>query len=258
MECSIRKLKDYLPTFYHNILPDKVLSKPLGEIDKCTNCIMACGEKPRYNEKTKCCTYYPFIPNYMVGNILLNNEVEAQKIRSYIETKKYILPIGLCVPEGYQHLQGEYKSLGFGKDESLLCQFYDEGNCNIWNQRNSECLSFQCYSSYGQKGFDMWKVLGDLIYELEIYIANSMMTAHQFPEQMIEDSIKYIKYEHFSKKTKDKYFLSEEEWGEHWVKHSDSVAQYFISCYKKSTDLDLTSFVSGLSDYKKLNELLSQ
>jgi len=103
----------------------------------------------------------------------------------------------------------------------------------------------------------VWQDLGGLIYELEVYIAKGMMSTHQFPEQMIEDSIKLIKSEHFSNKTKNKYFLSDEEWAEHWVKHSGSVAHYFISCYKKSTELDLTSFISGLSDYKKLNQLLS-
>ena len=255
VEFSIQKLKNYLPNFYNDILPKDLMGKSWQEIDKCSNCIMACGDKPSYSEKNKCCTYYPFIPNFMLGNILHNNKKVAPQILSYIQAKQYVLPIGFCAPESYQFKSRDENNIGFGKDESLLCPFYDRGACNIWDQRNSECISFQCYSSYGETGLKFWQVLGDLIYELELHISKAMMKEHGFPESDINGSIKYINYKQFSKMREDKSTLSTEEWAKHWVNHSEDVAQYFISCYKKSLQLDLKEFALGLPDYIKLNEL---
>ncbi len=257
MEGVIQQIRSYLPQFYKDKLPEELLNTPWEEINKCSSCIMTCGDNPKYNKVTKCCTYYPFIPNYMVGNILVNNKLKAHIVLEYINSKKFTLPVGLCTPEDYQLKYVTKKDWEFGNNEELQCPFYDSGDCTVWDQRSAECLSFQCYSSYGSKGLKMWKYLGDLVYEIEIHLSQKMMTAHNFPEQAVAKSIEFIKYEHYSPKRKDKHYLTDKEWSEYWLNHSEDVAEYYISCYKKSLELDLKPFITKLSDYSKVMSILN-
>lgn len=244
-------MRDQLPGFYEKILPEILLDKKWKEIDKCQSCIMACGENSVYSSKTKCCTYYPFIPNYMLGCILSKNEKASIKIKNYIELKKYILPIGLCAPESYQYKYTHKVKADFGNNISLLCPFYENGGCQVWAQRNSECISFQCYSSYGERGLRFWQLLGDYLNALEMYMTRNLLIKMGYGTVKIDMCFNLIKIKKFDKSSGSKMVLTEVEMKNYW-QGLLTPADFFIKCFDEFDYKAAQSFINKKIDLKKL------
>ncbi len=144
----------------------------LSESLDCVNCEMSCGVKAVYKPDLKCCTYHPFLPNYLVGGVLAEGDSYAQaQIKKQIKELKFITPMGIVAPEAYQFKFSYKKVEDYGNDESLLCPYYDQGSCSVWQFRSSECQQFHCRSDYGHKGLSFWKEFGESLYDVEILCA---------------------------------------------------------------------------------------
>lgn len=155
----------YFPDIYKDILPSFFNQTTDKEnIADCNNCIMLSDTenmqgREYFSKISKCCTYQPNIPNYLVGNILKYGNPEGKKlIREYIGNGVGVSPKGLTAGETYKLLYEKGKKFAFGKSEKLICPFYDKekGNCNIWNARPAVCSTFFCRHNKGYKGEDFW------------------------------------------------------------------------------------------------------
>lgn len=168
-----QRIIDSFPSLYHSFFPaffDK--SIPTEVFSNCNSCSMVCSSKEKiptlamkpFNEKTKCCTYFPRIPNYLVGAILnddnstlLNGQI---RIKNIIEKKISVIPRGIFGPKIYEQVYPEAKKNGFGQSEALLCPYYEKeaGSCSIWKYRNSACSTYFCKYTASNKGKEFWLI----------------------------------------------------------------------------------------------------
>lgn len=180
-------IKNKLSQVYHSLLSPDILEIGIPEeryadCSKCHHCL----SKNNPLHHTKCCVYYPVIPNYMIGAILNAPELqEGQKrIKKIIKEKLGVTPYGIIPPVKHNKVykaEVEYKQLGVIKQEvanSLLCPFYDNGGCSIWSHRTELCSTFFCISSGGQKGKEFWgtfhRYFTAIEYKLSLYALQKM------------------------------------------------------------------------------------
>ena len=162
-----------LPPLYRSWMDqafgEPILSEPRAD---CSNCVMCVTpQKPAvndysFNPNTKCCSYHPTLPNYLIGAALADNDPnfagsKEQFIRGVLAAK--ISPMGINPPDVTQLL---FKWKPFGKFERLLCPFYvpqDGGLCAIWKYRNARCSTWFCKHSRGKVGFAFWNALDEML-----------------------------------------------------------------------------------------------
>jgi Fe-S-cluster containining protein len=160
-------LASFLPSIYRNFLPSLMGGTIADEPQAtCDNCAM-CGEKAAalldrkaaFNPNTKCCTYHPRLPNYLVGAVLADSQMkDAHAIfRRLINQHQGVYPWGIIPDKKYDVLFTLSKG-SFGKSEELLCPYFqrESGFCAIWKHREAICSTFFCKHSEGKKGHDFW------------------------------------------------------------------------------------------------------
>lgn len=108
-------------------------------------------DKGPFLNHLKCCTYFPYLPNFSLGALTEEkmNEALPQGI---------LLPVGLFPSPGQQNLIEELGAEGFGRKVELLCPFFSakENQCSIWAQRPGVCTSYFCKSDLGKSGLSFW------------------------------------------------------------------------------------------------------
>lgn len=191
----VQKLKTYLPTFYADILPHEVLALPIQETKATCE---ACIEVPKYENNLKCCTFHPFLPNYLVGQILEDQKKTptfiSKTLQHKISNREYVLPLGVVAPVRYQVDFNANKSKGFGKNQDWLCPYYDlsQNRCGVWRNRGSVCTTFYCHSSKGAKGKKFWKEALDYLSYVEMALAEEALVYLDFSPRQISDLLDYI------------------------------------------------------------------
>jgi len=151
-----------LPDFFHNTINDEALAT-------CANCYKCpkSGEalepdKKYFSPDVKCCTFYPEIPNYLVGAILSDDNPAYDEGRSRIEERisKHIgvTPHGLLRPLEYNERYIKNDS-GFGTDKTLLCPYFnsEEKKCSIWVIRPPICSTWFCVYIGYDHGDEFWR-----------------------------------------------------------------------------------------------------
>jgi hypothetical protein len=167
------RLLDSLPQLYQRLLP-ALFQKDVPAETKatCASCAMvegAChdavesvdGARRFYRPDTKCCTFHPRLPNYLVGAVLADESPAMAEGKRRIEARVTsgigATPLWLRPPPKYDLL---YKSArrAFGRSPSLLCPYYERGagNCTIWRYRDAVCSTFFCKYAEGADGRAMW------------------------------------------------------------------------------------------------------
>ncbi len=161
---------------------DELLSAPIPRETEatCDDCAMCGDEAPRgamFDPRSKCCTYLPDIPNFLVGRILdgPTSKKGRATVVARLDAKIAVTPLGLRIPKPYgllyRHAQ---KSEGFGRTPSLLCQHYLEaeaGTCGIWENRTSICSTWFCKHVRGAIGYEFWRSLEPLLSAIERALA---------------------------------------------------------------------------------------
>ncbi|MBN2682439.1 MAG: hypothetical protein JXR58_08010 [Bacteroidales bacterium] len=160
----MRQIKTYLPEIYQNLFPEFFYKEIKKEtIATCDNCIMLEGNNPIKNmsfylKETKCCTFFPFIPNYMVGLILKEGSEYGQAaVRKLISERVGISPKGISPGKKYQLDFELSREKGFGQNLSLKCPFLDSDvDCSIWEARGAVCATYFCRNVCGYDGEQFW------------------------------------------------------------------------------------------------------
>lgn len=163
-----------LPPLYADWISD-LLRGPIPEETEatCQDCAM-CNRNGKnkseifFNPDTKCCTFMPHLPNFLVGRILSDPESKVQ-----FPSECIVTPLGVNPPKWYTALYIE-SAENFGMDANLRCPFYvDEANgiCGIRNHRNSRCATYFCKFKRGSVGVIFWKYLDQLLSRIEKSLA---------------------------------------------------------------------------------------
>jgi len=157
---------------------EELLGAPLPEEPRatCDHCAMlpAAGERPsthHFNPSTKCCTYFPALPNFLVGRILEDDRAAEgrRRVTALIERRSGVSPIGLL-----PHREPASRPASFGRAANLRCPYYLDGpagSCSIWTQRNGVCLSFFCKHSRGAAGLRFRRATERLLHYTERQLA---------------------------------------------------------------------------------------
>lgn len=172
-----------LPPLYASWMT-QVLSGPLPEETKatCQQCAM-CPPAPGvaapalasafFNPQTKCCTYLPRLPNFLVGHILADNTSDLREGRASVEQRIQrrvaVTPLGLEKDTLFRLLYRAGNTATFGKSRTLRCPHYLEegGRCGIWRYRESTCLTWFCKYERGAVGLRFWHTLRQLLWTVE-------------------------------------------------------------------------------------------
>jgi hypothetical protein len=127
-----------------------------------------------FHAETKCCTYTPELPNFLVGRILDDPDPALAPGRTSVErridARVGVLPTGLGRPPVQALLYQHGWAAGFGHAASLRCPHYRAdagGACGIWRHRNGVCSTWFCKHGRGATGQRFWQALEQLLATIE-------------------------------------------------------------------------------------------
>lgn len=145
----------------------------------CDDCAMCAPEGALedgtmyFSPRTKCCTYLPRLPNYLVGRALEDRDFAFSVGRATLEKRVAsgveVTPLGVGQSRAFETLYYA-GSHGFGRAESMRCPHYLEeagGRCGIWRHRNSVCATWFCKFERGAVGENFWNRVRNLLLAVE-------------------------------------------------------------------------------------------
>jgi hypothetical protein len=195
------KLGLQLPRLYKDFIPSSIWELDLVEVKaNCNHCYMAhhkTRNKKRFDEKLKCCTYYPMMPNFLVGALLQDPATSLQGravFREHIEKRRFSLPIGMLAPVQYQVMYKKSREENFGLNKDWLCPYFDrvQNNCSIWRNRGAVCTSFFCVSDYGDSGKKFWSGLEDYLTYVEMALLEEALVRLDFSPRQISEQMEFL------------------------------------------------------------------
>ncbi len=178
---------EVLPPLYARWV-DQLLRQPLPleTLSPCSDCVMCKpasvvprpASRGQFNPVTKCCTYMPTIPNYLIGAVLVDDDPAAVEGRltllKRLDAGVGVGPLGATMTPVYRLLyqHGEHKA--FGQATSMRCPHYldrEGGQCGIWRHRNSVCSTYFCTLERGLVGQAFWKEMKSLLETIEMSLS---------------------------------------------------------------------------------------
>lgn len=130
-----------------------------------------------FHPQTKCCTYLPRLPNFLVGRILADETTEMQAGRASVEQRirkaSAATPLGLSPDSSFMLLYRASRGTAFGKSPALRCPHYleDGGLCGIWRHRDATCTTWFCKYVRGAVGLRFWQMLRQFLATIEENLA---------------------------------------------------------------------------------------
>ena len=151
----------------------------------CHDCVM-CGDRAesegvapelRFDAEVKCCSFYPRLPNYLVGAILDDPTTDARfglaVIRRRVRAREAATPLGLFVSPAEARRYDQMRGAGaFGRVRDVRCPFLtDETRCGIWQNRNGVCATYFCRHDDRAQGHRLWESVLALVNRIERALA---------------------------------------------------------------------------------------
>ena len=192
-----------LPHLYRLFLPKLLWEHVPREVfATCSDCSMCLkeGQQPQEKERyfdpnVKCCTYFPTLPNYLVGALLSDGEPYweegRRRVREKIRTRIGVTPRGIAPLKKDSLLYGHSKTNGFGKSRSLLCPYYHQeaGGCTVWPFREAVCSTYFCKTATGKSGERFWTSVRDFLLQVEQSLVTYVLLQCDYdPEDVVSSS----------------------------------------------------------------------
>jgi hypothetical protein len=131
-----------------------------------------------FHVETKCCTHVPLIPNFLVGNLLADDDPAMAAGRASVEARvasgQAVWPIGLGRTAAQNALYRETLAPNetlFGRERSMRCPHYIAGDCGIWKHRPAMCATWFCKHERGAAGLGFWQSVRSLFEVVERALA---------------------------------------------------------------------------------------
>jgi hypothetical protein len=194
------RLIDALPQLYRTRVAS-VLERDIPEETKatCSDCAMCDqsravpsidGVSRLFRPDTKCCTYHPKLPNFLVGALLDDPSPQMaegqRRVRERIERRIGTSPQWIRPPAAYALLYEKAKG-AFGKTAALRCPYFEQasGGCTIWAHREAVCSTYFCRYEKGEDGQAMWSQVKSYLALLELQLSrHAVYTLH--PEYVLQ------------------------------------------------------------------------
>jgi Fe-S-cluster containining protein len=165
-------LRSRLPPVYGHLLPaifdEPAVHEPRATCESCQMCdhgtVPAELEASFFRPDTKCCTYHPSLPNYLVGAILTDESPELaegnKRVLDQIGKRLGVTPQRLTPSKKWTHLYRASMDSSFGRSLLLRCPYLDDAErCSIWQHREAVCTTYFCKFDRGLAGAQFWQAL---------------------------------------------------------------------------------------------------
>lgn len=140
-----------------------------------------------------CCTFYPELPNFLVGQVLARvpaTEVPSSEshatsqddgaehalavVRARIRARVRCTPFGIQPTASAEKIHTDPFNSIFGRDESFRCPYQRTADkaCTIWGQRNSVCSTWFCRFERGTFSAEAWAAVKHLLSEVETSLSS--------------------------------------------------------------------------------------
>jgi len=247
------QLRDKISGIYEGKISKKVLdiSLPEEKFANCSECFH-CIHPQSASYNTKCCTYHPHIPNYVVGAILTDESVGIKegktRIKNLIADRVGVTPYGIIPPPEYPAAKRRFaqtKKKTREDNEALNCPLNLLGTCTIWNYRPELCATYHCASVSGQKGGQFWKIYYRYLTHIERVLSRYVMLELNYPLEHIQ--IKKIKPEKVDLYNTEGQ-IDPDRYAQMWRENNGSEDGYYIKCYEifDKINIDQLSTLVGL------------
>jgi len=192
-ELAMPRIHDALPAMVATLLGDPLDEEiPAESKATCGSCAMlagACrgasappvdGRSRFFRDDTKCCTFHPRLPNYLLGAILSSADPAAaegrRRVEARIASRVGVTPAWLHPPRTFSLLYDSARG-AFGRAQGLRCPFYETsaGGCTIWANRDAVCSTYYCKYVAGEDGRRFWTAVKELVSLLEIQLARAAL-----------------------------------------------------------------------------------
>ena len=212
-----------------------------------------------FNPETKCCTFWPCLPNYLVGAILADESAEMaegkRRINDAIATRIGVYPSSLNRPRKMSLLMLGYEEV-FGRTKTLKCPYYDDdnpaGSCSIWRHREVICMTYYCKYSGGQRGFEYWTALKSYLAHVQQALAHSAMRAVDPAVADPKFRKNMLTLEDFEDRA-PKPSAYQAWWGS-WVGREE---EFYLACHRWVQSLSPKEFAKSVDQSKQGAELLA-
>lgn len=125
-----------------------------------------------FSPSVRCCTFYPPLPNFLVGALLSDTSSEMAEGRRRIEERiasgQSVTPRWLRAPASVAAFHAARIGEGFGRASELLCPYFADGSCTIWRFRDAVCSTYFCRHAAGARGQAFWSALRDYLLRVEV------------------------------------------------------------------------------------------
>jgi hypothetical protein len=155
------------------ILDGPIPAETRATCDDCTMCSHVTPGAESFNPETKCCTFSPELANFLVGQVLADEDpagaVGRASVQARIAAGIAVTPLGLLPPAVDRVLYRFGSARGFGQARAMRCQHYVEegGLCGIWRHRNGICATWFCKHVRGEAAWIFWERVKDLLSAIE-------------------------------------------------------------------------------------------
>lgn len=244
----MRPISAELPSFYAQFLPEFFNSEIHAEtFATCDNCAMVCKSGlPKEKQAVtpfaadkKCCTFYPSLPNYLVGGLLSDagHEEGRKRIREKIRNRQQTSPAGIFAPHKYNMIYASMKKEAFGNSKTLLCPYFEaeSGNCSIWQYREAVCSTFFCKTIAGRSGKIFWDALKSYLSELQAHLGIYALQSLQLPNALDIINNLFQKnpgQQKLSLEEIDDLPMSDTEYKKLWGEWAGREEEFYIACYQ--------------------------
>lgn len=173
----------------------------------CSRSLANWQRSPRVKANLKCCTFQPFVPNFMVGELLVSTKLQAQDLENGRS-----IPLGLVASPNYLR---DFERLSvapqyFGNEPQLLCSHFEptNGQCRIWQARPAVCATYFCdaessgHSCTKERATDRqkaseasfdWPRLEQFLYYVEVNLAHHVLLELGFVDDELQSNLDYLK-----------------------------------------------------------------
>ena len=172
----MKLLRTDLPAAVLRVAPAlSMVEMPEEYKSTCANCAMAprdaahADHQRTFTAAERCCTYNPYLPNFVVGRILRRGDDGARAMLARLRT----LDDGVSgsgvgpasATSGYYSQNLEQ----FGRFTNYRCPYWRGGveACSIWRDRNAVCRTWHCKYVHAATGMQRWSQLCEALSSVE-------------------------------------------------------------------------------------------
>lgn len=247
------QLKEIIPQFYSHLFEKDLLSTDVTETKAtCHNCLRSRDRRFEYlyQAHLKCCTFFPFVPNFAAGGIIHHQLKGAEVIKNKIQKREFSLPLGIfpTLKFQYEFMNREYTD--FGNREDLLCPYFDKESldCQIWQFRGVVCTTYYCTSNKGKAGQTFWRFLSDYLSYVEMALSEECLVQLDFSPRDLSDQLSFLNRTEWESVETIKEVLDAKEFKSFWNGY-DQYEKFYLKCYDLVCNLSKKEFKEILGSH---------